>query len=154
MIIAGQDHRVGPWVQAIAGIDWIPDLSSTIGLVRRGKLVAGCVYEGFNGVNVNMHIASDGSGKWLDREFLWYAFYYPFEQLGVKRVTGLVAASNQAARRFDEHLGFVLEGTLKDAHPDGDLLIYRMFKADCRWLNVRSSAHGQLKQRLQKASNA
>lgn len=143
MILVGRDEIVGPWIEFRAKAKWVPGLSSTIGLVRDGELVAGCLYDDYNGANVNMHIASDGSRSWLNKEFLWYSFYYPFEQLGCKRVTGLVPSSNHDARRFDEHLGFVLEAALKDAHPDGDLLVYRMFRADCRWLNVRSRTHGR-----------
>lgn len=143
MILTGRDDIVGPWIEKRAAAKWVPGLSSTIGLMRDGSLIGACLYDDYNGASVNMHIASDGSRSWLNREFLWYAFYYPFEQLGCKRVTGLVPESNLSARRFDEHLGFVLEAALKDAHPDGDLLVYRMLRADCRWLNVRSSARGE-----------
>jgi RimJ/RimL family protein N-acetyltransferase len=58
-------------------------------------------------------------------------------QLGVKRITGIVAESNLAARKFDEHIGFVLETRLKDAHPQGDLLIYVMTPDQCRWLALK-----------------
>jgi len=106
-----------------------------IGWQRHGQIVAGVVYNEFNGVNCLMHVASDGSRRWLHREFLRVAFDYPFNQLKVRRVTGLVGEGNIAAREFDEHLGFTLETRLENAHPTGDLLIYRMWKSDCRWLN-------------------
>ena len=109
-----------------------------IGIEHDGKIIAGVVYNEFNGVNMNMHVASDGSAKWLDRKFLWMAFDYPFNQAKVKRITGLVGEGNKAARSFDEHVGFRLETTLKDAHPTGDLLIYVMTRDDCRWLSLGS----------------
>lgn len=105
-----------------------------IGWLRNGELVAGVAYSEFNGVNIQMHVASDGSRRWMTREYLWACFDYPFNQAGVKRITGLVGEGNLEARRFDEHLGFTHEATLKGAHPTGDLLIYRMWKADCRFL--------------------
>ena len=52
----------------------------------------------------------------------------------MKRITGIVASSNEAARKFDEHLGFELEAILLGAHPDGDLLVYKMTADKCRWL--------------------
>ena len=57
--------------------------------------------------------------------------------MGARRLTGLVASDNHAARRFDEHIGFKLEATLVDACPTGDLLVYAMRREDCRWLNIR-----------------
>jgi RimJ/RimL family protein N-acetyltransferase len=72
---------------------------------------------------------------------LQFCFYYPFVQLGCRRITGLVPSVNLAARKFDENLGFVLEATLKDAHPEGDLLVYVMHKGDCRWLSMEKEKH-------------
>lgn len=110
-----------------------------IGWQRDGALVAGVAYSDFNGVNILMHVASDGSKHWMRREYLWAAFDYPFNQANVQRVTGLVGEGNIAARDFDEHLGFELEARLKDAHPTGDLFVYRMFKEDCRWISQEFS---------------
>lgn len=105
-----------------------------IGWARDDRLVAGVVYNEWNGVNLCMHVASDGTRRWLTREFLRVAFDYPFNQAGVRRVTGLVGEGNAEARRFDEHLGFKLETRLTGAHPTGDLLVYVLWRDDCRWL--------------------
>lgn len=104
-----------------------------IGFERDGGLIAGVVYNEFNGVNICMHVASDGSKRWLTREYLRACFDYPFHQAKVKRVTGLVGEGNHEARRFDEHLGFKLETRLKGAHPTGDLLVYVMWREDCKY---------------------
>ena len=60
-----------------------------------------------------------------------------FNQAKVKRLTGLVGEKNTDSQRFNKNLGFTIEARLKDAHPDGDLLIYRMFRDECRFLNMR-----------------
>lgn len=105
-----------------------------IGLERGGKLVAGVVYEGYTGHNIWMHVAAEPGSRWLTRDFLRAAFTYPFVQLGVDRVSGYVDASNAAARRFDEHLGFREEAVLKGAARDGgDVILYVMWKKDCRY---------------------
>ena len=111
-----------------------------IGLMEDGEMIAGVVYDYFNGRNICMHVAAVEGKRWMTREFLWYSFYYAFVELGVDRITGLVPESNMAARRFDEHLGFTLETRLKDAHPEGDVLVYKMMKQDCRFLERR---HGK-----------
>lgn len=105
-----------------------------IGLERDGEMIAGVIYEGYTGHNIWMHVASKPGVHWLTRAFLRAVFSYPFVQLGVDRVSGYVDASNAAARRFDEHLGFQPEATLKGAARDGgDVILYVMWKKDCRY---------------------
>lgn len=127
-------------------VDWVSehgcdgrDLNPAVGfgIEQDGRLIAGVAFNDYNGANINMHVASDGSKRWMTRELLWMVFDYPFNQLKVKRITGLVSEGNRKAQYFDEHLGFVFETTLESAHPTGDLLVYRMFREDCRWLNMR-----------------
>ena len=101
------------------------------------RLVAGVAYTDYNGANLCMHVVAVPGKRWLTREFLWTCFDYPFNQCKVKRVTGLVGEGNLQARRFDEHLGFERETTLKAAHPTGDLIVYVMWKRNCRFLGER-----------------
>ena len=113
-----------------------------IGWRRDESIVAGVAYAEWNGPNVVCHIASEGSRRWLTRAYLWTIFDYPFNQLGCKRITVCVGEGNQDSRRFVEHLGFTQEATLEGAHPSGDLIVYRMFKADCRYLREPYAKHG------------
>lgn len=129
-------ERIGPWVCARAGGSWIKDRGTAIGLERDGQLIAGVLYEDFNGANVVMHVAAETGGRWLTRGYLYRCFHYPFVQLGCKRVTGIVPSSNKRALRFDEHLGFKIEARLVEAHPEGDLLILRMMREHCRWIGA------------------
>ncbi len=136
-------------------IDWVTDYApengnyggaTGIGLESEyGGLIAGVVYNDYNGPNINMHVAAVPGSRWLNREYLWYCFYYPFEQLKVKRVTGLVGQGNLKSRRFAEHLGFELEAQLKDAHPTGDMLVYVMRRESCKWLHIRRLTHDHQK---------
>jgi RimJ/RimL family protein N-acetyltransferase len=86
-----------------------------IGVERNKKLIAGVAFESYNGANINMHVLSIDK-NWINKEFLWMCFDYPFNQLKVNRITGVVAETNLAARRFDEHVGFKLETTLMAVH--------------------------------------
>lgn len=107
-----------------------------LGLERDGKLVAGVLYEGWNGHNVWMHVAITPGAR-ITREYTRYCFHYPFVELGCRRVSGYVEASNAAARRFDEHLGFRQEAVLRGAASDGgDVLLYVMWREECRYVQV------------------
>jgi RimJ/RimL family protein N-acetyltransferase len=110
------------------------DGARAIGLRRGGVLVAGVAFDGFNGRNLWMHVAADPGGRWLTRGYLDACFRYAFVVCGVDRVSGYVDASNEAARRFDEHLGFKEEARLKGAAQDGgDVILYVMRREDCRY---------------------
>lgn len=106
-----------------------------IGLIKNDELVAGVIYDDYNGSNIWMHVAANPGKQWLNRQFLYAAFAYPFKQLTCNRVTGWVEAKNSDARRFDEHLGFKQEAVLSGAaQGGGDVIIYRMFKDECRFI--------------------
>lgn len=106
-----------------------------IGWARNGIGIAGVVYSDYNGPNIVCHIASDGTRKWLTRQFLWTIFDYPFNQIECQRITVCIGQGNRNSIKFVTHLGFQLEATLESAHPTGDLLVWRMFKKDCRWIS-------------------
>lgn len=106
-----------------------------IGLERDGELVAGVLYEGYNGKNVWMHVAAEPGKRWMTKDFLKYAFSYPFNEMKISRVSGWVEARNAAAIRFDEHLGFKREALLAGAASDGgDVIIYKMTREECRYV--------------------
>lgn len=110
-----------------------------IGWQRDGEIVAGVAYANWNGVNVECHTAVSCLLEPAARLWLRTIFDYPFCQLKVNRITVCVGEGNTASRRFVEKLGFQLETTLAAADPSGDILIYRMWKKDCRWLGLDSS---------------
>jgi RimJ/RimL family protein N-acetyltransferase len=113
---------------------------SAMGLVRGGELVAGVIYNHWSGSNVAMHIGAKPGKMWLTPEFLFAAFDYPFGEHKLRRVTGLVPKKNLAARQFDEHLGFKLEGSMRHALPHDDLLVYGMLARECRWVSEEFTA--------------
>jgi RimJ/RimL family protein N-acetyltransferase len=125
---------VGPWVCERTGGTWTPQDSVAIGWEKNGALVAGVVFDLYNGASICMHVASDGSKRWLTREFRRFCFRYAFEQLKVKKVIGIVPSTNEDALKFDANLGFIEEHRITDAHPEGDLVLLSMTKQQCRWL--------------------
>lgn len=145
----GCDDLVGDFVLKATGGGWTPGRGVGIGLADFAeptpRLLAGVVFDSYNKASVQMHVAAAPGARWMTKAYLWTCFHYPFEQLRVNKILGLVGSKNLAAQRFDEHLGFVLETALKDAHPDGDLLIYSMTRDQCRFLNLQiPDYHGQV----------
>lgn len=130
---------VGPgvveWVGARMGFQQYFPNATGIGWARGGKICCGVTYEGYNGASINAHIAAVEGRRWLTRKFLWAIFDYPFNQVGVGRITATIAEGNTAARRFNEHLGFTVEARLERAHPSGAIIVSRMFKDECRWIS-------------------
>jgi len=134
LIISNSD-AVAYWVAEKTGGTWTPGRGTSIGRVKNGKIVGGIIYEDWNGANIMCHIA--GEGNWLNRSFLHAIFHYPFVHLEAKRMTAVISSTNEKCIKLVENMGFELESRLYQATPDGDLLVYRMFKKDCRFLGYR-----------------
>lgn len=138
MIVFDVD-RIGPWVSERTGGTYYPGSGQAIGLERDGVLYGGVLYDQSYERSVCMHCAGD-SAYWLNKTFLRMSFDYPFNQLKVGKVIALVDSANTAAIRFDQKLGFIEEGRLKDAGRQGDLVLLTMTRSQCRWIG---DTHGQ-----------
>ena len=135
--IVGQKERVAAWVASRLGEGTAWGVYEAIGLEQDGELIAGVVFDGcVPQARCNMHVAGDGK-RWLNREFLWFCFYYAFEQLGCNVVVGLVDADNEDALRFDKHLGFEETCRIEGGAGDCDLIVLTMQRRTCRWLGIR-----------------
>lgn len=126
---------IGPWVYKRIKGHWVPGRSIAIGNIRNGVIVAGTVYEEYTGANMFCHIAGDG--EWADRRFLHAIFDYPFNVAKVLRITAPVSSLNPKSIRLVEKMGFTIEAKLSQAIPGGDLLLYKMFRSDCKYLGDR-----------------
>lgn len=134
MLIYGFDDRLLPWAAERIGIERFRDDARAIGIACGDQLRGVVVYDTFSACDCHMHVASDRSRRWLTREFLVHAFSYPFVQVGLRRVTGIVAASNEDAIRFDKKLGFLPEGFCPKALPNDDIVIMGLTRDRCRFI--------------------
>lgn len=102
--------------------------------LRNGEVVGVVGYETYNGQNIFMHVASDGSRKWATRHFIHEVFKYPFVTLGCGRVSCWIEEDNKRSIALVRRLGFLPEAVLHKAGRVGqDVLIYRMFRQECRY---------------------
>jgi hypothetical protein len=116
-------------------LDYAPtNAAQCITCVDQDGLIAGVIYDGYNGRSIaaHIHVADD---KVPSREWYSAIFDYPFNRLGVNKILGQVAENNTKARLLDDHFGFVIEGVIKDYSIDGDLVLYTMTRDQCRVLN-------------------
>jgi RimJ/RimL family protein N-acetyltransferase len=125
--------RVGHWVSDRLEATFNPELDEAIGLEKKGQIVAGVVFDNFNGRSICIHVAAEGS-HWLTRSFIRAVFTYAFDVAKVNKLIGPVDSTNERAMRFDEHLGFVPEAVLTGAGRHGDLILYSMTRQQCRFL--------------------
>lgn len=113
---------------------------NALGLVRDGRLVAGVIYNNYSAKNVYAHIGADQGCKWMTKQFLFAMFDYPFNELGLHRVTALIRATNSRAIEFAENLGFTEEGLMRHYFIDDDAVIYGLLRDKCRFLEMRKAA--------------
>ena len=123
---------IGPWVCERTGASWNSGRGTAIGKLRDGKLVAGALYEDWNGSNITCHIAGDAG--WADATFLSVIFDYPFNAIGAKMITAPVCSSNEKSIALVTKFGFNLEAKLHGATSKGDLLLFTMRKNECKYL--------------------
>jgi len=133
MIIVGQHQEIlGRWICEKTKATYIPDAEQYIGLVgENGKIKAVTAYGQFNGASVMVHVAIEGR---LTRDFIRLCYDYPFNQLGVYKLVGLVSSLNEKALKFDLHSGWVEECVIKGGVVGGDLHILTMTREQCKFI--------------------
>ncbi len=136
-IVADQRERVAKLVAERIGCSpWTGTDYQSIGLEKDGELVGGVVIDGFvRDARCSIHCAGV-ERYWLNREFLRFVFLYVFEQLKCRVVVNPVSSANADSLRFTEHIGFTEVCRIEDGFADGDLVIFKMPKAQCRWLTT------------------
>lgn len=136
-LIFNEDERIATWVQHRMPnfLGW-NGYYRAVGYERRGVLAGGVVYTQHSGANIVVATVLEAP---LTRGFLRSIFYYPFVQLGCRRMTALIDAKNVRSQELVEHLGFVREGRMHDATPDDDVLVYGLLKRNAKkWLPVNA----------------
>lgn len=129
MIAVG--HGIGYWVARKVRGHYDADASQAIGMLKDGEPVAGVIYENMNGASVTCHIAIEDR---ITPKFVATIFDYPFKQLGVGKIVVTIGEANEESIGLVRNMGFCEEARIKDAHPDGDMLIFTMTPEQCRFI--------------------
>jgi RimJ/RimL family protein N-acetyltransferase len=120
------------WAKKIIGIEGLTGNVAAISLVDdNDEFVAVTVFSAWTDTNIDMHIAARPKSHWPLRSYFNASFELPFRVLDVPRVTGLIRAGNLNAQRFVSRLGFIYEGRMRKAFPDGeDLILYGLLREE------------------------
>lgn len=130
------DHlRIGLWVIEKASGRWVEG-NTGIAIEKDGVIQVGVMYSDYTGQggSVLMHSRCDNP-RATSKLFYWMIFFYPFVTMNVKRCTLLVNSANHRALHLNDKLGFTRETIIKDYFPDGDGIIYSMYRDECKWLD-------------------
>jgi len=114
-----------------------------LGLERDGKVVAGFLFELYDGQNIWAHAAFESPHD-LTRELLSACLRYIFVVCGCKRAWGRICEGNERSERFVNRLGAQCVACLPCADGDSNMLIYRLRKDDLPWQYrrfLRSAEH-------------
>lgn len=124
----------GAWVAAQINGSYSAGHSEAIGLMHGDRMVAGVLYEQWNGRSIVAHIAVSGR---ITRAFLAAIFDYPFRVAAVHKIICPIPADNVRSVALATNMGFHEEARLTDAAPTGDVLLYTLTKSNCRFLGDR-----------------
>lgn len=143
-VLFGADDLVIRWAgRAIPGFMPSPG-AKALGVVQRGELVAGVIYERFNGIHMEVAITAKKSARWATRHTLMHLFGYPFNQMRCVAITAIVPASNLQSLNLALKLGFEAEAYVKFAAPDGSpMVVLKMYRDKCRWIHEDDKAADQ-----------
>jgi RimJ/RimL family protein N-acetyltransferase len=112
----------------------IAEPNTSIGVIHKGKIVAAAVFNNFRLPNIEITFVTS-SPRWASPGAVRAILAYPFKQLGCKRVTAIIEATNQPARAFLCRLGFKLEGIHPDVFMSGAAETYGLLLQDAsRWV--------------------
>jgi hypothetical protein len=116
------------------GVLYVPDEYANQ-LAVMDHVAVGVAYNSFIGRTCCMHTVIQRPDL-VTARMVRDAFAYPFEVCNCEAVLGLVDSTNDAALSLDRRLGFKDLATVPNGGPDGDLIVLRMLRSECRWLRA------------------
>jgi hypothetical protein len=120
-----------------AGVEACADFQALLWVNAENKIEWVIGYTAFIGKTCQMHMVNL-KGGYTPKELLFGAFDLPFNFLGLEKVFGIVNSKNTQAMQYDQKLGFKEAIRFPGMHcDDGDLVVFEMNKADCRWIKER-----------------
>jgi len=131
-----EDERLVAWAEEQIGGRCRED-AVAIGLERDSELRGVAVFDTFTPTSCMVHLASDGSRRWMTRELITRVFAYPFLQCRFRRISCIASETNTDSLRIIRHFGWVQEGVIREGGTEGeDLLLFGMLREECRFLDA------------------
>ena len=132
-IVFNEPHSIDAFRQTIMPT-FRDGLDIALARYRDGELMGGVVYTEYYAQHcISMHVHS-WHRHWLNRDLIYVAFDYPFNQLGVKYIFG---SSREDKVAFDLNVGFKIVSRVENFYPDTHKVILRMARDECRFLTLK-----------------
>ena len=105
------------------------------------KVIEWCIgFTNFIGKTCQIHVVNFNK-KYTPRKLLWATFDYPFRQLGLESLIGIVNSNNEQAMKYDQNLGFKEVHRFAGLHDDGgDIVVFELKKDECRFIKELPNA--------------
>jgi len=125
--------QVGHWTAAQTDGAFWPDRSVAIGLEHDGRLVAGTIFEMWNGRSVVCHIA----WQKVTPTYVAAVYDYAYNVANVDKIIGPISSNHTRALNLVRKMGFSEEARIKNAAPDGDIVFMTQTPDRCRFIEAR-----------------
>ena len=125
---------VGQWVAKQTGGIYCAAHAQAIGFERDGKLVAGIIFEDWNGKSIVCHLSIRGHAH---PKFFREIAIYAFGTCKVHKIIAPIGSDKTRMIAMAKKMGFKEEGRIVNAQPLGDIVIFTMTGPDCRFLGER-----------------
>lgn len=136
-MITFNDHIAGLLIASAAGTHFNPACDVVIARERdNGVVWGGVVFQNYTGASIGLHCAGLADG-WMNRDLLWAAFDYPFNQLHCKKIFCQISATNTKSLEFNRRIGFKEIVRIDDVFDDGPVVITSLGKDECRWHKIK-----------------
>lgn len=115
------------------GFTVLNNTGEIVGYVAFSCFIPGCA------ITLNATIKKEFHGRWLNRQILWQMFDFPFNKLGLVRVSSFAfeGVTERAARGLMQ-IGFIWEGRSRKAFKVAgnfyNVLHFGMLREECRWI--------------------
>lgn len=106
-IALGGDEHVAEFVGKKLGVAFHPPFTCMGVVDDEGLLIGGAVFNGYNGFNIDFSMYAPGM---VNKRFMRAFFDYPFNQLGVLRLSARTRRANKRVCDLLTRLGFKFEG--------------------------------------------
>lgn len=152
MIVTVQDPRLLAWAQSQLGVSFHAGSYTIANVTEDAKVLAVVVYTNWHRTGCEMAICSTHP-RWATKGFLRGCFAYPFDQLGLKRVSMVTSAANTPCRKLCRYLGAKIEGRLRRWYADGeDAVVYGLFRDELPgWVFGEKHGEGRFPERAGRA---
>lgn len=105
--------------------------------------IAVAAFHNFTECNCEISLATLGHRTLASPRILRELLSYPFDQLGLRRLTAVVRPDNHRSLEQVRRMGFLVEGLVRNWYPDSHGILLGLLREDCKWAAHQRHRHHQ-----------